>query len=108
MKCNFVVGQKIELVIDFSPEQRRSAPMDDIILPELNTVYTVRELSIFEGEPMVLLVEVINRPRYYADVFDVVEQGFGAYRFRPLTERKSDISVFKAMLTPAGRIPVDA
>jgi hypothetical protein len=29
--------------------------------------------------------------------------GYYATRFRPIVERKTDISVFKAMLTPAGK-----
>ena len=31
------------------------------------------------------------------------DYGYDASRFRPIVERKTDISIFKAMLTPAGK-----
>ncbi len=34
-------------------------------------------------------------------------RGYYARRFRPIVERKTDISIFKAMLTPAGKEKVD-
>jgi hypothetical protein len=103
---NFHVGQKVVLVIDFAPEVRATAPSDGIILPALDTVYTIRDLAEFQGEPLVFLNEIVNRPRFYLDAFAVLEQGFGAFRFRPVVERKTDISVFTAMLNkPTVTVP---
>lgn len=101
MTCNFRVGQKVVLVRDFTPDQRSNAPGDGIILPEMGVVYTIREIGLFEGEPMVWLDEVVNTQRFYLDIFEVMEQGFDATRFRPVVEHETDISIFKALLTPS-------
>lgn len=108
MKCDFVVGQKVVLVRDFDPGVRADAAQDNIILPEKGAVYTIRDIGLYCDEPIVWLNEIVNEPRFYIDIFDVAEQGFDATRFRPVVEKKTDISVFTAMLTPAGRLPVDA
>lgn len=108
MKCDFVVGQKVVLVHDFDPGVRASAPGDGITLPQMGVVYTIREIGLYCDEPIVWLNEIVNEPHFYIDIFDVAEQGFGATRFRPVVEKKTDISVFTAMLAPAGRLPVDA
>lgn len=97
---NFHVGQKVVLVRDFDPDRRASAPSDGIALPELGPVYTIREIGDFEGDVTVLLEEIVNKPRFYLDAFEVMEQAFDATRFRPVVERKTDISIFQAMLEP--------
>jgi hypothetical protein len=97
----FRVGQKVFLAVDFDPEVRASAPSDDMILPSTEVVYTIRQIGEFEGDPLVWLEEITNRPRFYLDAFDFMEQGFGAFRFRPVVEGKADISRLKAMLNPS-------
>lgn len=94
----FHVGQKVVLAIDFAPEVRASAPGDKMILPLMGAVYTIRDIGEFEGEPLVWLEEIVNAPRFYLDAFAVMEQGFGAFRFRPLIDRDTDISIFTDML----------
>lgn len=59
-------------------------------------VYTIRKVWSHPktGEIGVLLQEVVNEihPIYK------MERGYGARRFRPLVTRKTDISIFTAML----------
>lgn len=109
MKCNFVVGQKVVCVVD---EWSKAGMM--VLLahgphqfPKKGCIYTIRNIDVFPGGYIYLhFVEIVN-PVISFDHGDW-EQGWDHRRFRPLIERKTDISVFKAMLTPAGRIPVDA
>lgn len=62
-------------------------------------IYTIKRVYVFRDRPCVWLEEVARDPRsmetYGADV------GYGAYRFRPVIERKTSIEVFTAMLTPS-------
>ncbi|QIG68238.1 hypothetical protein EVB56_047 [Rhizobium phage RHph_Y1_10] len=104
---NFHVGQKVVLAIDFAPEVRASAPGDEIILPVTGTVYTIRDIGEFEGDPLVFLEEIVNRPRFYLDAFALMEQGFGAFRFRPVVENEPSIEIFTAMLNTQ-RVRTDA
>jgi hypothetical protein len=110
MKCNFVVGQKVVCVRAWDDLTRSEAEYFGITLPELGKIYTVRAVCETLGNICVYLEEIINPVRPYCvdGLFDVVEQGFAPDRFRPLEKRKTDISCFTSMLTPAGRIPVDA
>lgn len=101
------IGQRVVLVRDFDPGVRAQAPIDGINLPIKGEVYTVRALHSDYGYPIVLLVEVVNPLRFYGDIFDFTEQGFDPDRFRPVVERKTDISIFKAMLNPSKQ-PVEA
>lgn len=109
MKCTFVVGQKVTLIADFPPMEQIRAALDGVSLPRFGAVYTIRSM-----EPgcdvwtmhltMLRFVELSNGPHPTTGV----EPNFDSRGFRPVQERKTDISIFKAMLTPAGRIPVDA
>lgn len=107
MKCDFVVGQKVVCIdAKFLP----GSYYGDENLPILGHIYTVREIQVAEhapGQPVVVrLVEIVNPLKEYQ--FGTMECAFLAYRFRPLEKRKTDISIFLKLLTPAGRIPVDA
>lgn len=91
----FYVGQKIVCV--------RAAFKHKTILSPLtrNAVYTVRDAFIaHNGMPCVRLVELpAPRVRCFGRR-ELFEPGYDADRFRPVVERKTDISVFTAMLTP--------
>lgn len=63
--------------------------------PQKNCIYTVRNFS--DGEH-IRLVEIINNQYPYNDGF--MEVSFRATRFRPIVERKTDISIFTEMLRP--------
>jgi hypothetical protein len=68
--------------------------------PVKGDVYTVRAFVVpyvgYPGTPGMLLEEVINPPcPYFEGTF---EPSFFPSHFRPLSERKADISVFTATL----------
>jgi hypothetical protein len=65
--------------------------------PSEGSVYTIAEIGHMEGEPVafVRLVEfpLVNHPRYRPG-----QPRFGANHFRPVSPRKTDISVFTDLL----------
>jgi hypothetical protein len=91
----FRVGQKVICVNDVEYPHAYGLPgMDGLTKGH---VYTVREVGLsswVDGRPAVRLAEIV---RPHDDV------PFWAHRFRPLVERKTDISVFKKLLDPATR-----
>lgn len=97
----FRVGQKVECI---HHQPRRVAGGE---YAELGGVYTVRgHVPCTDGIERIYLDEVHNRPMY-CTAMGVIEFGFRASGFRPLVERKTDISVFTEMLTDT-KITVDA
>ena len=78
-------------------------------VPMLNEVLTVRSVRA-SGESVYLTFEEFDPWQSSSDGERTISGtiAFDAVCFRPLNKRKTDISIFKAMLTPAGRIPVDA
>jgi hypothetical protein len=72
------------------------------IYPTLGEVYTIRAVFPREGRLVLHLVEIDNSHLDFDD-----EPGFDSEYFRPLVERKTDISIFQAMLTPSP-VTVDA
>lgn len=109
MKCDFIVGQKVVCVGGFPDREIQRAKEDGVYLPAKGAIYTIRDM-----EPgadwwtrhlvFIRLVELVNTPH----VVDGIEPSFSAGGFRPVVEKKADISIFTAMLAPAGRLPVDA
>ncbi|MHA6684469.1 hypothetical protein [Mesorhizobium sp. A556] len=75
------------------------------ILPLVGAVYTIREIavSVTDGQESVgiRLKEVVNAPRQYSNAF--AEALWPIQAFRPVQTRKSDISIFTAMLHGAKR-----
>ena len=105
MKCNFVVGQRVVCIDDNWAEQAVINGTSIIVqgsarVPMLNEVLTI--VAIVPVESPILKTQPV------ALLFAEIAEGWNFTHFRPLEERKTDISVFKAMLTPARRIPVDA
>jgi hypothetical protein len=92
----FYVGQKVVCVnARFERLGLRSE-----ITPLEGRVYTIRAIDPSRGGPSVaclLLNEIINAPREYADGFR--ECAFRATRFRPVVN--TNIEVFQRMLAPA-------
>lgn len=103
MKCNFVVGQKVVCVDDsFSAIWHEPLVTGDRMhLPVAHAVYTVRGVVVFPfsngDEPAIYLTEIVNPKVPFWDG-GCLEQAFWAERFRPVQERKTDISVFTKML----------
>lgn len=93
----FQVGQKVVLIVNFGPDALRRAREENVALPLKGVIYTVRyiETSVW-GDEYIRLMEIKNGP-----CSDGIEAAFEAEMFRPVVDRKTDISVFKAMLTPA-------
>lgn len=93
----FQIGQKVVCVAD-----KWAGGYGDEIFPQLGGVYTVRGIDLHRLGSRCLvglwLREIHNEKRLYARGID--EASFGADQFRPLIERKTDISIFKKMLTP--------
>ncbi len=103
MECNFTVGQKV-VCVDAKTNR------GDQYLSELKegAVYLVRKVAVqeipdvFEPELSVWL-EGITREVFSSEDLSIIcdDFGFRPSRFRPIVERKTDISIFKAMLTPS-------
>jgi len=98
----FRVGQKV-VCVDAS--KRGTLGSVNYDRPQLTkgAVYTIRELDGCDGYHAVRLVEIVE------PILDIwidrgpSEPAWYSGRFRPIVERKTDISIFKAMLTPAGK-----
>ena len=100
MECNFTVGQKVVMVEAYKPHVYERAADEGVTLPTKGTVYTIRGMEPGEGwhvgMTFIWLEELHNAPS-----LDGIEPNLDASLFRPLVERKTDISVFKAMLNPS-------
>lgn len=103
--CNLRPAQKVVMFRDFSQAARLRAAMEGVVLPVKGPVYTVREIDpdTSGGFVCIRLVEIVNGPH----IGDGMEPSFDASLFRPVVERKTDISVFRAMLN-ASKQPVEA
>ena len=91
----FRVGQKVVCIDNsMAPGLQR---WHGQTYPEIGPVYTVRAIVLSSsGYECLLLAEIVNPiPDGYRG-----EGGFEAVRFRPIVERKTDISIFTDMLMP--------
>lgn len=99
---DWYVGMKVVCV-----DAQACGGYGDEHLPQVGSVYTIRELlsDDFSGIPCLRLVEIVNRTREYEHAITgkvvVVEPAFTCRKFRPVQPRKTDISIFTAMLTGA-------
>lgn len=89
---HFRVGQKV-VCVDASPSAVFRRWCGDV--PVKGQVYTVRGIRVsthpmWTGALLLLLAEIKN--------VTTDGDGYRAFRFRPVVERKTDISVFTAML----------
>jgi hypothetical protein len=100
MMCNFTVGQKVVCVDEVRSSLRELASWFGITVPVKGGVYTIRKTGLYNGDPAVWLCEIVNPAVRYLNG-EVMEQPFKAARFRPLVKRKTDISIFTAMLNPS-------
>jgi hypothetical protein len=96
---NFRVGQKV-VCIDASSRfggwgiewAAGEAPIE-------GHIYTVIRSYCFAGLPCLWLAEI--KRSQSAQAIHGPDVGYHADRFRPLVTRKTDISIFKAMLNPS-------
>ncbi len=106
-------GQKIVCVMQKEWHCLDGAMPRAITLPVHNGIYTIRHI-VFEavvkdtGETVYafLLEEIKNPPVETAEGW--MEPNFLSVDFRPLVERKTDISVFEKLLLPNERTGVKA
>lgn len=94
MECNLVVGQKVVriggVIAEYLPAK----------WPEMGKVYTVRTINVWDGYDTLITLEEIDNSHMVPE-YGKIEPGFQAKHFRPVIERKTDISIFKAMLNPS-------
>lgn len=95
----FFVGQKVVYVgPDFS--NTGHAKMIGQAVPVVGHVYTIRAINEIYGEPAFLLHEIRNEPRRWA-CGETFELHMNACFFRPLVEKKTDISFAHEILRNA-------
>jgi hypothetical protein len=94
MTCNFRVGQK---VVRVSGNERVAAPA---IYPEYGKVYTIRSINDWGGDVILICLNEIDNSHMVPE-YGRLEPGFHYSAFRAVVERKTDISIFKAMLNPS-------
>lgn len=85
------VGQKVVCVYNGSDEP--GSWFGDI--PKVNHIYTICGFEVVDGVDCLLLEEIRNK--YITNNGDISE-AYAAYRFRPLVEKKTDISIFSEIL----------
>lgn len=89
---NFRLNQRVAYV---GPDANEVGKAWRQIVPQIGTVYTIREFVERAGASAMLLHEIHNTPRQWAD--GVYELAMDGKFFRPVVE--TDISVFTKMLT---------
>ncbi len=90
----FHVGMKVVCVDDDFGKNHNGE-----LLPKLNQIYTIRTIEENPFKPGnfgIRLFEIVNHMFEYDD--DFAECRFSALQFRPVVERKTDISIFTKML----------
>jgi hypothetical protein len=94
----FHVGQKVALVRDFGDAERQVAATYRFSLPSVGSVYTIRDIETTGQGTHIRLAEIVNPAIPYTTGW--AEPNFLIERFRPVVDRPTDISIFKAMLNP--------
>ena len=101
---NFHVGQKVVCINDHgSPEV-----WNGFRIARQGSIYTVRSIYYFGETELLLLEEIVNQVSSYSCGFKDCEPGFESESFRPLVERKPDISVFTDMLNYQPKVVVSS
>lgn len=90
---SFHVGQQV-VCVNASGLEKHFYPRTR--LPVERTIYTVRELLAIKDKPLLRLIEIVNHE--YDFESGVFEPAFHVSRFRPVVEKKTDISIFTALL----------
>jgi len=99
----FRIGQKVVSILDWSNLKHK---YPQIVFPVLNGVYTIRDIDT-RGDGFSLRFEEFVNPEMWLTTSSgklIGEPGFAVVHFRPLIERKTDISVFTAMLKPRTKV----
>lgn len=95
---NFRIGQKVVCI----GAEWEAAPQPGEVFPSIGVVYTIRGITVDRGgasDAIGLYFDgLVNPPRICGNFPIQVEPSFGHTKFRPVIERKTDISIFTAML----------
>lgn len=103
---SFRVGQKV-VCINGEISDRELADFyrsEGIVFPRTGTVYTIRQILWLQEFYAIRLEEIVNPIVEYRAI--TLEHAFHVDRFRPVVERKTDISQFKAMLNYQPKVVV--
>lgn len=102
MECNFVVGQTV-ICVDDGDRDKTLPENAKLIADSMDGLtkgrrYTIRDVFFDEGweSVSVRLVEIVRPNSICGGV--CYEAGYDPDRFRPVAERKTDISIFTNML----------
>lgn len=96
----FRVGQKVVCIGSNENPKLSDAADKAHRKPDINQIYTIRSMFAWKHLVLVRLYEVDNR--HLMPIMGVsVEPGYDSRGFRPLVERKTDISIFTRMLNPS-------
>jgi hypothetical protein len=95
------VGMKVVCTYDYDVAslRARGTYCARCSFPVRNGIYTLRRIGSIEGHVAILLAEIVNPIGDIRLGFNG-ESGFYAKHFRPAQTRKTDISIFTAMLRP--------
>lgn len=93
---NWHVGMKVVCVKEgaWSPPMKQADSY-----PVYGGVYTIREINLGNDEKPYLTFEEIRNAPVYRRGDDMHEAWFAARQFRPVQKRKTDISIFRRLLT---------
>ena len=99
---SFYVGQKVECVDISRGFQNMLGDWSDDRELKIGAIYTIRAVGLYDDDaPVVWLDEIlIRRAPKGKKAKNVGDVPYGAWRFRPLIENKTDISIFTEMLKP--------
>lgn len=89
------VGQKVVCIVGGKWNPNRNVKGE--IFPIENTIYTIREIHQNLDKLYFTLIEIVNPLLPYKNKAPT-ELIFNEHRFRPLVEKKTNISIFTEML----------
>ena len=89
----FHIGQKVVCIQDVWVSGEPTQEPPGIIKPSVGDVLTIREMVRQDGVLYFKFAEIHNKP--FGGYLETVFEAIG---FRPVVEKKTDISVFTAML----------
>lgn len=90
----FHVGMSVVCVVD--PQEWNDRRHE--ARPQKNGIYSIRSMRIVSTGTFLLLNEIHNEPFRYLNAYE--ECAWDSTGFRPATERKTSIDIFRRMLTP--------
>lgn len=95
------VGMKVVAVGggEDGPRSIKNKP-SDAQMPKRGSVYTIRQMNMWP-DGLTILLEELDNSHLIARGFGTIEPGFNAAKFRPVQTRKTDISIFTALLNPS-------